>query len=276
MIVAMAVNTIFLMSSFILIQQMEMGNSSQSIRYTSEQYLIQEQCPSDLKTKIWREMPHCNPRDILVDLPLPSHLNTVQEVIPPQVMAKRCQGVCAQGNDYHQCVARPEGRFNKTIEVLLLDKNGNYKCGETQVEFHESCKCGCDLEATTCSAVQFYDHGVCKCRCQDIRAHQRCIHYGTKQKFWDESSCRCICRAEMFKACSTGFVYDGLETCSCVPGSSQKAAGIEVLGALIVIIVVLLVGIAILLWRDRRRAKTESQQPTSAEPTEQQRLQDHP
>lgn len=118
MIVAMAVNTMLLMSSFILIQQMEMGNSSISALPSSEQYSFQDQCPNHLKQKIYEEMPHCAPRDTLVNLPVP-YSSDIVEVIPHQVIAQRCQGVCAQGNEHHQCVPNQLGRTNKRFEVRL-------------------------------------------------------------------------------------------------------------------------------------------------------------
>lgn len=260
-----------LMSSFILIQQMEMGNSSISALPSSEQYSFQDQCPNHLKQKIYEEMPHCAPRDTLVNLPVP-YSSDIVEVIPHQVIAQRCQGVCAQGNEHHQCVPNQLGRTNKRFEVLLRDQNGNYKCGETQVEFHDSCKCGCDVDSARCSQLQMYDHRYCRCFCRDIRAKMECLRYESEQKFWDESSCRCICRAELVRECTTGFVYDGLDTCSCVPGSSPKAAGIEVVGSLIAVIVVLILAIVLLSWRyrklflSRRNQEPENPPVTSSTP----------
>ena len=33
------------------------------------------------------------------------------------------------------------------------------------------------------------------------------------RKYWEEETCRCICKPEEFRECSTGFVYDAKDTC---------------------------------------------------------------
>ena len=33
------------------------------------------------------------------------------------------------------------------------------------------------------------------------------------QKIWNEETCQCVCKAEEFKHCGSGYVYDGIDSC---------------------------------------------------------------
>ena len=62
--------------------------------------------------------------------------------------------------------------------------------------------------------TQAYDKTFCKCRCTNSEAKSRCAQERAR-KFWDERNCQCLCRTEEFRECSTGFVYDAVDTCRC-------------------------------------------------------------
>ncbi len=171
----------------------------------------------------------------MVKLPLPADAS-IDEVIPSHVVVKRCAGVCHQGNVYHQCVPNTGSRVDRKVEVLFRrtdsDGQGSLECSTVSVEEHESCKCGCDVEAVHCKdtqvriyvlnectecttiflSFQVYDHHFCKCRCRDSDARAKC-HAARIRKFWDDANCRCVCRQEEYKECSTGFVFDPIDTC---------------------------------------------------------------
>jgi len=217
-------------------------------------------CSNDAMGQIFAEMPTCLPRDTIVKLPLPEDAS-VDEVIPSHVVVKRCSGVCHEGNVYHQCVPKSGARTNQVFEVLLRKTNADgmseMACSTVHIESHDSCKCGCDVEAAQCSNLQNYDHHFCKCRCKESREREQCRLDGAR-KFWDESNCRCLCK-ERLKECSKGFYYDSVTTCECVREPAVNVAGTEVIVTLLVIILVLAVVAGFLgyQWRlqiDRTKA----------------------
>ena len=36
-------------------------------------------------------------------------------------------------------------------------------------------------------------------------------------QLWDPDSCECRCRPEEWKECQTGYTYDGVYSCQCLP-----------------------------------------------------------
>ncbi len=174
-------------------------------------------CTNDLMESIWGALPNCEPRPEVVALDLPSDDPDVVEVIPSHVVVPRCSGVCHEGNLYHKCVPKSESRARQTFQVMFrkLPTSGSssgMECSTVEVETHSSCKCGCDLEASLCSPKQKYDHHFCKCRCSDGNAKTEC-HKQRNRKFWDEHSCQCVCRPEEYRECTTGFIYDAIDSC---------------------------------------------------------------
>ena len=65
------------------------------------------------------------------------------------------------------------------------------------------------------SPLQMFDDFYCKCRCKDASGPINCLRASgrDRRKFWDEETCKCICKPEEFRRCSTGFVYDAIDTC---------------------------------------------------------------
>merc|ERR1719369_2717252 len=57
-------------------------------------------------------------------------------------------------------------------------------------------------------------------------------------KIWDSERCQCQCRPEEWKECSTGFTYDGVYSCQCLPGPPVSASTplIVTLGVLVVVL----------------------------------------
>ena len=55
---------------------------------------------------------------------------------------------------------------------------------------------------------------------------------------WDPDRCQCQCRPEEWKECSTGFSYDGVYSCQCLPGPPISAATplMVTLGVLVVVL----------------------------------------
>ena len=49
-------------------------------------------------------------------------------------------------------------------------------------------------------------------------------------QIWDKERCSCRCRAEEWKECNTGFSYDGVYTCQCLPGTLSTRVGNSIIG----------------------------------------------
>lgn len=83
---------------------------------TQGQYSPIHQCPNTAYSDIMSSIPVCEPRETLVELPLPRD-PMIEEVTPSHVLVPRCSGVCFQGNTYHKCVPESGGRSSQTFQV---------------------------------------------------------------------------------------------------------------------------------------------------------------
>jgi len=198
------------------------------------------ECSAEEKAEIWSFLPTCQPRNILVSIPHPTDPDVIQ-YIPNQVEVPRCAGTCTQeGKLYHRCSANETGVLEVPVILeRILGTQTVEVCTYVKVEVHKSCKCGCSPEP--CTAKQEYNEKVCACTCRDLGAMGQClVQYN---KIWDTERCSCRCRPEEWKECNTGFVYDGIFTCQCLPGPPISAStGVTV--TLAVFVVVLIVSIA--------------------------------
>ncbi|XP_023349799.1 uncharacterized protein LOC111718439 isoform X2 [Eurytemora carolleeae] len=206
-----------------------------------------EVCTDTEKEKVWNSLPECTPRNILVRVPFPPDPDTIQ-FIPSLVEVPRCAGTCHQeGQLYHRCAANETSQ--REIPVIIERVSGQTTeeiCTTVKVEIHLSCNCGCRKE--TCHGNQEFNEKSCSCRCKDAGAMGQClVQYN---KIWDGERCLCRCRPEEWKECNTGFSYDGVYTCQCLPGPPLSASsGIVV--TLSVLVVVLLVGVSLMYRKSR-------------------------
>lgn len=211
-------------------------------------------CSDQAKHAVWRSLPECQPRPTLVLLPLPQDPHILQ-VIPSSVEVALCAGTCHLDNQlYHHCV--PMETVNTTVPVmyerLVLGQQTGVEelCATVQVETHTACRCGCpDVQ---CGPRQVYDSATCECKCGDQGARGQClVQYN---KVWDSQLCSCRCRPEEWRECSTGYTYDGVYSCQCLP--SYNRANTPVLVTLTVLVVVLFVTtVALFVKFQRTRRK---------------------
>ena len=68
------------------------------------------------------------------------------------------------------------------------------------IEWHESCKCICILNAIVCNNKQWWNKNKCRCECKEL------IDKGTCNKgfIWNPSNCACECD----KSCDVGEYLD--------------------------------------------------------------------
>lgn len=211
-----------------------------------------EYCSHEDKRKVWQTLPECQPRNTLVKIPLPQDPNVLQ-VIPNQVEVARCAGSCHSNEGlYQRCVA--QSKHNKTFAVLyeqLVTGGVEEVCGQVEVEWHTECRCGC--EEMECGELQVYERRSCQCRCRDQGARGQClVQYN---KMWDEDKCQCQCRPEEWKECSTGFSYDGVYSCQCLPGPPISASTpvMVILGVMVIVLMVSTVSFFLMFKRTKQR-----------------------
>lgn len=211
-------------------------------------------CGSGDKTSIWKQLPECKPRNTLVKIPLPNNPN-VLNVVPNQVELARCAGTCHTPDGlYQRCM--PESVANTSVQVMYeTSVPGEARleevCASLSLEVHTSCSCGCQqLECS--SKQQEFDDRTCECRCSDIGARGQClVQYN---KLWDPDSCECRCRPEEWKECQTGYTYDGVYSCQCLPGSLSAAAPVMViLSVLTIVFLAISIGLYVKFTRTKRR-----------------------
>ena len=74
------------------------------------------------------------------------------------------------------------------------------------IEWHETCKCKCRLDASGCNKKQRWDDDKCRCECKEL------IYKGVCDRgyIWNPSNCECECD----KSCDVGKYLD-YENCKC-------------------------------------------------------------
>ena len=92
---------------------------------------------------------------------------------------------------------------NLNVEIFNLMSRTN----ETrQIEWHETCKCGCRLDISVCNNKQRWNDDKCRCECQELIDKDVC----DKGSIWNPSNCQC----EWDKSCDVGEYLD-YENCKC-------------------------------------------------------------
>ena len=74
------------------------------------------------------------------------------------------------------------------------------------VEWHETCKCKCRLDASVCNNKQRWNNDKCWCECKELIDKSVC----DKGYIWNPSNCECECD----KSCDVGEYLD-YENCKC-------------------------------------------------------------
>ena len=74
------------------------------------------------------------------------------------------------------------------------------------IEWHETCKCKCRLDAIVCNNKQRWNKNKCRCECKELIDKGVC----DKGFFWNPSNCECECD----KTCDIGEYLEN-ENCKC-------------------------------------------------------------
>ena len=106
-------------------------------------------------------------------------------------------------------------------------------CGVVEMEEHLECGCGCDVSRAMCNVNQQFLEYECRCACNNHNERDTCLAIGWH---WDRDTCKCMCPHRPYPTCPNNYMFDYLDTCSCIPVHSEATLGLL---TLLVIVTVL-------------------------------------
>ena len=118
----------------------------------------------------------------------------------------------------------------KSVDVFLMRfGSAEIECAQASVEEHSSCVCGCAQGAEeSCTQLQHFVPGECRCVCSEVNAQRECTHNG---HYWDEALCQCLCRRRSeWEPCPPGYAFNPSPgECGCVALAEYASTVIEIL-----------------------------------------------
>ena len=82
---------------------------------------------------------------------------------PYRVKINECSGSCNNINDLYAKLCVPDFVKNINVRVFNLMSRTN----ETRhIEWYETCKCKCRLDASVCNNKQRWNNDKCRCECK--------------------------------------------------------------------------------------------------------------
>ena len=109
----------------------------------------------------------------------------------------KCGGSCNNVSDLYAKMCVPDTVKNLNVKVFSLMSRTN----ETRhIEWHETCKCKCRLDASVCNNKQHWDDGKCRCECKELIDKGAC----DEGSFWNPTNCECECD----KSCDVDEYFD--------------------------------------------------------------------
>ena len=122
---------------------------------------------------------------------------------PFSIKASKCSGNCNNINNPYAKICVPDVIKDLNVKVFNLMSRTN----ETRfIEWHETCKCKCRLDAIVCNNKQRWNKDKCRCECKELIDKGVC----DKGCAWNHSNCEC----EHDKACNFS-EYLNYESCKC-------------------------------------------------------------
>ena len=132
------------------------------------------------------------------------NVNSNEPVFYPfSIKASKCSGSCNNINDPYAKICVPDVIKDLNVKVFNLMSRTN----ETRfIEWHETCKCECRLDAIVCNNKQRWNNDKCWSECKGLIDKGVC----DKGYAWNLSNCECGCD----KSCDVGG-YLEYEKCKC-------------------------------------------------------------
>ena len=126
------------------------------------------------------------------------------------INVNKCSGSCNNINDSYAKLCVPDVAKNINVKVFHLMSWSNQT---RHIQWHETCKCKCRLDASVCNNKQTWNEDKCRCeRREELIYKGRC----NKRSVFNSSNCGCECD----RLCVTGEYLD-YENCKC----RQRIAG---------------------------------------------------
>ena len=126
------------------------------------------------------------------------NLNRDEPVFFPfNIKKSKCSGSCNNINNPYAKLCVPGVVKNLNVKVFNLMSRTN----ETRhIEWHETCKYECRLDASVCNNKQRWNDNKCRYECKELIDKGPC----DKRSIWNPSNCECECH----KSCDTGQYLD--------------------------------------------------------------------
>ena len=122
---------------------------------------------------------------------------------PFSIKKSKCSGNSNNINDPYAKICFPNIVKNLNAKVFNLMSRTN----ETRhIQWYETCKCECRLDAIVCNNKQRWNKDKCRCECKELIDKGVC----DKEFIWNPSNCECECD----KSCDIGEYLD-YKNCKC-------------------------------------------------------------
>ena len=128
---------------------------------------------------------------------------------PFGIKVSKCSGSCNNINDPYAKLCVPD--LIKNINVKVFNSM-SWSSQTKYIEWHETCKCKCMLDARVCNSKQRWNEDKCRCECrEELSDKERC----DKGLIWNPSNYNCECD----KSCDIREYLDS-KNCKCRKKSS--------------------------------------------------------
>ena len=119
------------------------------------------------------------------------------------IKASKCRGSSNNINDTYTKICAPDVVKNLNVKLFNLMS----RTDETRhIEWHETCKCKCRLDASVCNNIQRWNDDKYRCECNELIDKSEC----DKSSIWNPCNCECECD----KLCDVG-EFLGYGNCKC-------------------------------------------------------------
>merc|ERR1719348_2819893 len=109
------------------------------------------------------------------------------------------------------------------------------RCDIITVMEDDTCQCGCHVTSDTCNnKFHVFNPHAFQCQCSNFHVAKNCsgpLHV------WDSRACACACRRDTWKLCPTGYLFESVKSCDCVPVHYKASISI------VIVILIISVGI---------------------------------
>ena len=84
---------------------------------------------------------------------------------PFSIKTSKCSGNCNNINNPYAKICVPNVIKDLNVKVFnLMSRNNDTRI----IEWHETCKCKCRLDATVCNNKQRWNKNKCRCECKEL------------------------------------------------------------------------------------------------------------